>query len=81
MADMFLIVESVSIGTHITEEVLATIDAPGLVTPRVYDKELRELVNALELFVENYRLMHAGTEYGPLVETAAAKVRAKLLEL
>jgi len=44
-------------------------------------KELRELVSALEMFVENYRLMHAGTAYGQDVETAAADVRAKLNEL
>jgi hypothetical protein len=43
--------------------------------------ELRELLKALEMFVENYRLMHAGTLYGPDVDAAAADVRAKLSEL
>lgn len=43
--------------------------------------ELSELVNAVQLFIENYRLMHAGTLYSLSVEEAARQVRAKLLEL
>jgi hypothetical protein len=49
--------------------------------PHSPNKELRELVGALEMFIENYRRMHAGTLYAPDVEAAAADVRAKLNEL
>lgn len=62
------------------EPVISLIYCVEPVTP-AQSKELRELVLAVEMFVENYRLMHAGTVYGPDVEAAAADVRAKLNEL
>lgn len=45
------------------------------------EEELCALVNAVGLFVENYRRMHARTLYAPRVEAAAKRLKEKLLEL
>jgi len=43
--------------------------------------ELRGLIKAVGLFIENYRQMHARTAYAPQVDAAALQIVEKLLEL